>query len=327
MHHITFFCCDQMLATSLTLPIEMMRAGENAAQVQNRDSVSLQIVSAGLSKNKVQTAAGFSFEPDFTLEEIKHTDILFLPALWRNPKASLRQNPQLIEWIQRLHQQGTLICSVGIGVSFLAETGLLDGKPATTHWYYFDRFQKDYPQIQLKRQHFIVQSGNLYSAASVNSLADLTVYFLQRLYNKLVAMHVERHFSHEVRKAYSATSFVNEHSQHPDEDIIQVQVWLQKNYHETISMADLAKTFEFSLRTLNRRFKAATGSTPLNYLQQLRMDGAKDLLKNTNLSIYDVANKVGYNDLSHFNRLFKRLLATSPTRYREMVRAKLFSTE
>lgn len=327
MSHITFFCCDQMLATSMTLPIEMLRAGENAAHVQDRKSPTLEIVTAGLSQNKVQTAAGFSIDPDITIDELAHTDILFLPALWRNPKPNLRKNPQLMEWIRKLHSQGTLICSVGIGVSFLAESGLLDDKPATTHWYYFDRFQRDYPNIHLKRQHFIVQAGHLFSAASLNSLADLTVYFLQRIYNKLVAMHVERHFSHEVRKAYNSTSFVNEHSQHPDEDIIQIQVWMQNHFHQSITMEQLAKDFGLSLRTLNRRFKHATGSTPLNYLQQIRMDEAKDLLKNTNLSIHEIATSVGYNDLSHFNRLFKRLLATSPSQYREMVRAKLFSTQ
>lgn len=315
-----------MLATSMTLPIEMFRAAENAAQVQSRKIQPLNIVTAGLTKDSVQTAAGFSLTPDHTIDDIKHTDILFLPALWRNPKSSLRQNPKLIEWIKQLHKQGTLICSVGIGVSFLAETGLLDNQAATTHWYYFDRFQKDYPSIQLKRQHFIVQADNLFTAASVNAFADLTVFLIQKVYNKLVAMHVERHFSHEVRKAYSSTSFVDEHSQHPDEDIVQVQVWLQDNYEQDITIKALAEQFELSVRTLNRRFKSATGVTPLNYLQQLRIDAAKDLLKKTNLSIYEVACQVGYHDLSHFNRLFKRLLATNPKKYRDMVRAKLFST-
>lgn len=314
-----------MLATSMTLPIEMFRAAENAARVQSRHVQPLNIVTAGLTSDSVQTAAGFSLSPDHTLDEITETDILFLPALWRNPKLSLRQNPRLLSWIQRLHKQGTLICSVGIGVSFLAETGLLNNKAATTHWYYFDRFQKNYPSIQLKRQHFIVQADRLFTAASVNAFADLTVFLIQKIYNQLVAMHVERHFSHEVRKAYSSTSFVNEHSQHPDEDIVQVQAWLQDNYHQEITIKALAEQFELSVRSLNRRFKAATSITPLNYLQQVRIDAAKDLLKNSNLSIYEVSCQVGYQDLSHFNRLFKRLLTTNPKKYRDMVRAKLFS--
>ena len=161
----------------------------------------------------------------------------------------------------------------------------------------------------------------------MNALADLTVYLIQKVYNKLVAMHVERHFSHEVRKAYNSISFVNEYSQHPDEDIVQIQVWLQDNYANDISIKVLAEQFDVSVRTLNRRFKEATGVTPLAYLQTLRIDGAKDLLKNSNLSIHEVARQIGYHDLSHFNRLFKRLMTINPKKYRDMVRAKLFSAQ
>jgi transcriptional regulator GlxA family with amidase domain len=327
MTHITFFCCEQMLATSMTLPIEMLRAAQNVAKVHSRSTNPLKIVNAGLTHDKVQTSAGFKLSPDHSIDEVKQTDILFLPALWRNPKPNLRKNPQLISWIKQLHSQGTIICSVGIGVSFLAETGLLDHKSATTHWYYFDRFQKDYPTIQLKKQHFIVQIDNLYTVASVNALADLTVFLIEQNYNKTVAMHVEKHFSHEIRKSYNSTSFVNERSQHPDEDIVQIQAWLQENYYKDITIKVLAEQFELSVRSLNRRFKEATGITPLSYLQKLRINEAKDLLKNSNLSTQEVANQVGYIDVSHFNRLFKRLLTVGPKKYRDMVRAKLFNPQ
>jgi transcriptional regulator GlxA family with amidase domain len=103
MTHITFFCCEQMLATSMTLPIEMLRAAENAARVQTREQSSLEIVTVGLTHNSVQTAAGFSLAPDHSLKEISHTDILFLPALWRHPKPPLRQNPDLLSWVRQLH--------------------------------------------------------------------------------------------------------------------------------------------------------------------------------------------------------------------------------
>ena len=327
MTHITFFCCEQMLATSMTLPIEMLRAAQNVAKVHARSTKPLEIVHAGLTRDKVKTSAGFSLSPDHSIAQIKQTDILFLPALWRNAKPNLRKNPQLLSWIRQLHAQGTIICSVGIGVSFLAETGLLDHKSATTHWYYFDRFEKDYPNIQLKKQHFIVQIDRLYTVASVNALADLTVFLIEQTYNKDVAMHVEKHFSHEIRKSYNSTSFVNEHSQHPDEDIIQVQIWLQDNYCKDITIKVLAEKFELSVRSLNRRFKEATGITPLTYLQQLRINEAKDLLKNSNLSTQEVANQVGYLDSSHFNRLFKRVLTVGPKKYRDMVRAKLFNPQ
>ena len=327
MHSITFFFCDQMLATSVSLPLEMLKAGESAAHVQDRNAPALKIQSVGLTTEKVTTGAGFDITPDACLEDVTHTDYIFLPALWRNPKSALRKNKRLLNWLIGHHQQGTIICSVGTGVCFLAEAGLLDNKAATTHWYYFDQFQRDYPLVQLKRQYFIVQAGNLYSTASVNSLADLTVHLIQRMYNKLAAMHVERHFSHEIRRSYKSTSYIDGQSHHPDEDIMQTQVWLQDNFNKNIVLGDVAAQFDMSVRSFNRRFKDATGATPLYYLQQIRIENAKDLLKTSNLSIHEIAEQVGYQDLAHFNKLFKRLLNTLPNQYRAMVRAKLFSVE
>src|SRR5690606_25608064 len=183
---------------------------------------------------------------------------------------------------------------------FLAEAGLLDNKAATTHWHYFDQFQKDYPKVQLIRQYFITQAGNLYCAASVNSLADLTVHFIQRLFGKEIASHVERHFSHEIRKSYESSGFFETaHNPHPDEEIIQIQIWLQDNYHREILFPQVAARFGMSVRTLNRRFKSALGQTPMDYLQEIRINNARDLLKTSNLSISEIADKIGYQDAGY----------------------------
>jgi transcriptional regulator GlxA family with amidase domain len=91
-------------------------------------------------------------------------------------------------------------------------------------------------------------------------------------------------------------------------------------------MPQLAEKFGMSTRTLNRRFKAALGISPLNFLQEVRVNIAKDLLKTSNLSINEIVDKIGYQDIAFFNNLFKKYLATTPTAYRETVRAKLFST-
>jgi len=327
MQKITFFFCDQMLASSISLPIEMLKAAESAARVENKAAPKLLIQSAAFTTDPVTTGAGFDITPDLCLEDIKDTDLIFLPALWRNPKPLLRRSSKLLAWLRHHYEKGAIIASLGTGTCLLAETGLLDDKPATTHWYYFNQFERDYPRVQLKRQYFIAQAGNLYSAASLNSLADLTVYFIQRIYNKSVAAHVERHFSHEIRRSYKSTTYLDEGSHHPDEDIVQSQVWLQENFGKTIKLSDVAQRFDMSVRSFNRRFKIATGSTPMEYLQKIRIETAKDLLKTSNLAIHEIAAHIGYQDIGHFNRLFKKLLSTTPHQYRAMVRAKLFSTE
>ncbi len=322
----SFILVEHMLATSITLPIEMMRAAESAALVQDRNAMRLNIATAGVTRDPVPTRSGFLLQPDLTLDDIAHTDMVILPALWRNPRPIVRRNPQLVEWLQALHTKGCILIAVGTGACFLAEAGLLDGKPATTHWHYFDQFERDYPNVLLKRQYFITQANNVYCAASVNAVADLTVHFIHRTYGAVIASHVERNFSHEIRRNYEATSFFDDkHRYHPDEDIVQAQIWLQQHVQKPVVLADVARKFGMSVRTFNRRFKDATGKTPSQYLQELRIDMAKDLLRTSNLSIAEIAWQVGYQDMSYFAQLFRKMLATTPGQYRATVRAKLFS--
>ena len=324
----TFLVVEEMLATSITLPIEMMNAAESAARGKNRQAQRLNIASAGTTLAPIPTRSGFSLSPDLTLDDIESTDMVIIPSLWRNPRPIIRRNPQIISWLQKLNEKGAILIAVGTGCCFLAEAGLLNGKAATTHWHYFDQFQRDYPEAQLKRQYFITQSGNIYCAASVNAVADLTVHFIHRTYGKEIASHVQRNFSHEIRRAYESTSYYDDkHRYHPDEDIVQAQIWLQDNCQKEILLKDVAEKFDMSVRTFNRRFKNATSKTPLQYLQEIRIDMAKDLLQTSNLSVSEIAYKVGYQDMGHFSSLFKKLLSTTPSDYRSTVRAKLFTAE
>jgi transcriptional regulator GlxA family with amidase domain len=323
---IRFVLVEHMLATSLSLPVEMMRAAESSARSKNTNDKKLDIATVSKNKEVIATQAGINLIPDLTYDESTSADLIIVPALWRNPRPIIRKNPELIEWLQRMHQQGSSIIGVSTGCCFLAEAGILDGKPATTHWHYFDQFQRDYPLVELKRQYFITQSGNLYCSGSVNSLADLMVHLIQRIYDRSVASHVERNFSHEIRRTYeSASYFEDKHHNHPDEDIVQAQMWLQGNSQKVISLKSVAERFGMSVRTFNRRFKEATSKTPLQYLQELRIDMAKELLQTSNFTISQIADKVGYQDISHFAGLFKKLLGTTPSDYRSTVRAKLFT--
>jgi transcriptional regulator GlxA family with amidase domain len=265
--------------------------------------------------------------PQQSFEDIEKADVIYLPALWRNPQPIIKQQTKLITWLQKQFEQGAIISGVGTGCCFIAEAGLLDNKPATTHWYYFDKFQQLYPTVKLKRQHFITQAGSIYCAASINSLADLTVYFIQRFFNTAVAQHIQRHFSHEIRKPYESLSyFENDNINHPDETILQAQLWMLNNSAKASTLEDIAKQFDMSPRNFSRRFKLAIGKTPIKYLHELRLNNAKELLQSSNLTVAEIAYKVGYNDMSYFAKLFKKELYVSPKEYRKTVRAKLFTT-
>ena len=208
----------------------------------------------------------------------------------------------------------------------MAEAGLLDGKSATTHWHYLDQFQAAYPRVLLKRDYFITQSGSIYCAASVNALADVTVYLIERFYGREIAAHVERNFSHEIRRPYDKYRYFDgDDLQHSDESIVEVQLWMKRHIADSIPMGTVATRFGLSQRSLNRRFQNAIGMSPLDYLQQIRVEAATELLHSTNLTVAEVSYRVGYQDQGHFNRIFQRQKAVTPSEYRKTIRAKIFS--
>ncbi|GAA5525592.1 HTH-type transcriptional regulator CdhR [Microbulbifer aestuariivivens] len=324
MRTVTFFLIDEMLTTGTMLPLEMLRGAESRARVEGQREP-LRLVTASLDGKAVSTRSGFPLQPDLALADVPDSDIIYLPALWRNPRPALRRSTALLEWLRQQAERGAAISAVGTGVCFLAEAGLLDGKPATTHWHYFERFTRDYPQVKLKRQYFITQADKLFCAASVNSLADVTVYLIRQLYGSSVASHVERNFSHEIRRPFEEIAYSEGAVHlHPDEEIVEAQTWLREHCAEEVRLSEVASQFEMSVRSFNRRFKLATGQTPLQYLQNVRVDMARELLQSSNLSVNEIAEKVGYQDMGHFTALFKKFLSTTPSDYRTTVRAKLF---
>ncbi|GAB1266114.1 GlxA family transcriptional regulator [Aurantivibrio infirmus] len=322
---IQFLLVEDMLATSATLPAEMLLAAESIARGKRHPSPALNIVRVATQQRAIHTQAGFAIKPDRKLQNPEAGDIIYVPALWRNPRPVVLKNYSVIDWLKKGSLAGATIAGVGTGCCFLAEAGLLNGKPATTHWHYFDRFEKDYPKVKLKRDFFITQADETYCAASLNSLADLTVHFIQDIFGKDIAHQVERNFSHEIRQPYeSMRYFEGSTNKHADETVLQIQIWLQDNYQKEIILAELAKQFDMSVRSFNRRFKLATGKSPLQYLQEIRMATARDLLQASNLNVSEIAYNVGYQDLGHFSALFKKLYHATPQDYRTTVRAKLF---
>lgn len=327
---ITFFLCDNMLATSVALPLEQFRAAQSmgAADRGGRRQPQLTFLLASIDGNPVKTSTGMTLQPDCAIADIGQSSITYLPALWRNPRPIIKRNLGIEPWLVEQKHNGGTIAGVGTGCCFMAEAGLLDFRPATTHWYYFDQFARSYPRVHLKRDYFITRSDNLFCTASVNALADLTVFFIQDKFGAKIARHVEQHFFHEVRKSYPVKDYFTDSLQsHPDEEIAEAQSLIRQNPQQEIQVKELAKKLQLSLRTFNRRFKSATNQTPTQYIQSVRMSAAGELLQTTNLSVAEIAFESGYQDLSHFTSLFKKHFGTTPSQYRTTVRAKLFSVE
>lgn len=314
------------LATSITLPLEILQAAAQIARVKNRLNPEIELLLAAPDKEPVTLFGGFRLSPDVDHDALKQLDLLILPAIWRNPLPTVKAAGPLLPTLRRIAAQGTLVCAVGTGVCLLAEAGLLDGHAATTHWNYFDAFRERYPKVELKTRHLITQSDNIYCAGSVNSIADLMVHVVEEWYGNAIARMVENQFSPEIRRPFRAAAYQTEtHHTHHDELVIEAQQWLHDHLSGKLSIAGLAAELGVSSRTLNRRFHQATDMSPQAWLQRLRIGQAKDLLRHSNLPVTEIAWQVGIQDVSHFGRLFRLQVGMTPLKYREAVRGKLFT--
>jgi transcriptional regulator GlxA family with amidase domain len=316
------------LATSITLPMEIMLAASQMASVGRQGDAQVRFLLAAPQTGAVKLSSGITLKPDITYEELPPTDLLLLPAIWRNPLRTVRA---ATPWLGQLREQArtdTRICSVGTASCLLAEAGLLTNRPATTHWNFFSGFAKRYPEVDLKTRHLITQSDNIYCVGSVNSIADLMVHIVEEWFGSRIARAVENQFSPEIRQSFRDAAYQNEpQSSHHDEVVLEAQLWLQEHLSDAVSINALAEHMGMSSRTLNRRFHNAIGLSPLAYLQSLRIGEARDLLRHSNLSVSEIAWQIGLNDVSYFAKMFREHAGMSPLKYRGAVRGKLFAPE
>ncbi len=323
---ICLLALNGMMTTSLSLPLEMLTAASHMYRTMHRRGGSPALTVAGESLSQITTTGGLKILPDDCWENIGQAGVIFIPSFWRSPNLSASRREQLQAWLIAQHQGGARICATGSGVFLLAETGLLNDQPATTHWFYLDKLQREHPELMVKRHHLLTRSGNLYCAGSVNSIADLTIHLVEQLYDSAIAARIARQFSPEIRRRYSDQFYSLESSfPHQDETIVLAQQWLHEHYQDPVSMLTLAKKFSMSQRTLNRRFMNAIGLTPGQWLLRLRIEQARELLVSTNLDIGDIGLRCGFQDPGYFSRAFRKHMDTTPGHYRASVRNKLFS--
>lgn len=309
----------RVLATSVTLPLEILRA---AAQTQGRpDAVSARFHADTPGPLAVDSGVTFATSP---LPQRLDADVVLVPAIWRNPRWAERHCPRHSELIGGAIDRGATVCAVGSGSFLVAASGRLDGGTATTHWRWFDRFAGAFPRVQLRRDHLITQHRRVFCAGSVNSIADLMVYLVREWFSDATATAVENQFSPEIRQAFAPSSLSGSAPLHGDELVHELQLQLASQLRDPPAASEMATRLGVTQRTLQRRFRRATGLSPGAYLKRLRLREARALLQHSNLAVSEVAWAVGYNDRSRFAADFRIDYGVTPKRYREAVRGKTF---
>jgi transcriptional regulator GlxA family with amidase domain len=269
----------------------------------------------------LELVTGVSIVPQETIADLQRTDIVFVPNVMAETAESLGSlDRRMLEWIRRMHAQGAQLYAACGGSLVLAEAGLLEGGEATTHWSYVPIFRRLYPNVTLHAERILVQSGPGHSvvcSGGASSWQDLALLLIARHAGTEEAIRISKLFLYQWhREGQLPYASMITNVDHGDTVILRSQRWLAQNYERTDIVAELVRQAGLPKRTFDRRFRAATGYSPLAYIQALRIEEAKQLLETGQQPVEAVAREVGYTDTASFRRLFHRLAGMSPGNYR-----------
>ena len=267
---------------------------------------------------KVSTAVNLNLEPGCRLDEVDSTDLIIVSAVGTDLESACLANRPLYPWLRKWHARGVRIAGVCAGVSLLAEAGLLDNRPATTHWGVVDACRRRYPGVLWQPERFLTESDNLLCSGGVYASVDLSLYLVEKLCGHRVDIETARALLLETPRVWQVGYAADPPAtNHEDRLVRRAQQWLFEHYNGPVRISDLAESVAMSPRNFARRFKVATGETPTDYLHRLRINAARHLLENEQQTVQQVSRAVGYDDLAFFRRLFRRYVGSSPKHYRE----------
>jgi transcriptional regulator GlxA family with amidase domain len=257
-----------------------------------------------------------ALQPTCSLAEVRGTDLVVVPTAGMDLEAARKNNAGVIDWLARRSEK-TAIAGICTGVTLMAAAGLLDGRPATTHWAIVDYCRKEYPNVDWTADRFVTASDNLFCGGGLYASIDLSLFLVEHYCGHTVAVQTAKALLLESPRIWqSAYAVEPPRSDHHDEAVQRAQKWLLGHLRESVDVDALAARVGMSPRNFARRFKAATGEAPLAYVHRLRIDRAKRALEGSHRSIQEISLDVGYEDVAFFRALFRRHTGATPREHR-----------
>ncbi|AWH85501.1 AraC family transcriptional regulator [Flavobacterium album] len=283
----------------------------------NGGTAQFKIQLAGISGEVGFFGGLFSVKPHCHISSISKTDLVIIPSLNHNYDQAVQDNAEIIDWIARQYKSGAEIASVCTGAYLLASAGLLDGKSCSTHWLAADNFRSRFPKVKLQADKLITDENGIYTNGGAYSFLNLMVYLVEKYFDRQTAIFCSKVFQIGMdRNSQSEFIIFKGQKEHGDAMVAEAQVYMEENFQEKISVEQLSSRFSVVRRHFDRRFIKATGNTPLEYLQRLKMESAKRAFETTCKTINEVMYDVGYSDMKAFREVFRKVTGISPLEYR-----------
>jgi len=261
---------------------------------------------------------------DASLAAVEDAEYVIIPPFVPIPRWNTSDGERLTGWLTARHRDSVPIAALCTGTFLLAETGLLDGRKATTNWQFVRSFQRRYPAVQLRPEELITEENGLVCTGAATAYLNFALALIERYGSRDLARVCAKALLVDSNRTSQAPYYLDiESKKHKDEMILRAQQYLEENCASIMSVEEVAAYVGISSRHFKRRFKLATGSSPLFYLQNLRIELAKKKLESSLDSIDEITQQIGYENSSTFRRLFRQRVNLSPREYREKFSRRL----
>ncbi len=320
MTDVTVLLLDGTFASTAIGPMEVFRHAGTlwGFLTGTRQVPRFRVTTASIDGGSVRCDGPIQVQPEAALASIRNTDLIFIPTTGLSLDDAVERNAPVLPWLRRWHKRGAAIASVCSGVGLVAASGLLDGRRATTHWALADRYRKEYPKVEWMPELMVTEDRGFYCGGGVHAALDLSLYLVEKFCGHEIAMQSAKAMLIDTPRAWQAGfAIVPLKTEHNDDSISSAQEWLHQNFHRSFPLEAPARRVGMSLRNFVRRFKQATGDSPLMYLQKLRIAAAKRLLEGDHRTVQEISDAVGYQDVAFFRNLFQRHTGVSPSAYRQ----------
>jgi transcriptional regulator GlxA family with amidase domain len=272
---------------------------------------------AGVSKSVEFYEGLFVVKPHTHISVITKTNLIIIPSLNHNYYTAVKGNEKLIRWLDQQYKKGAEIASICTGAFLLASTGILDGKTCSTHWSAADHFRRMFPKVNLQADKLITDEHGIYTNGGAYSFLNLILYLVEKYFDRTVAIYCSKVFQIEMdRHHQSAFTIFKGQKAHGDDVIMEAQTYIETHLQEKISIEHLSASLSVGRRNFDRRFIKATGNTPIEYTQRVKIEAAKKAFESSRKTINEVMYDVGYSDMKAFREIFKRITGMSPLEYR-----------
>ena len=291
------------------------RANEYRNSAGKKEVFTIQL--AGISKEVDFYNGLFAVRPHTHISAVKKTDLIIIPSLNHNYEKAVKGNQPLIDWIAKQYKGGAEIASICTGAFLLASSGLLNGKNCSTHWAVADNFRNMFPEVNLQTDKLITDENGIYTNGGAYSFLNLVIYLIEKYYDRQTAIFCAKVFQIEMdRSSQSAFIIFKGQKLHGDEVVKKAQAYIENNLDEKISVEHLSAKFAVGRRHFDRRFIKATGNTPVEYAQRVKIESAKKAFETCRKTVNEVMYEVGYSDVKAFREVFRKITGLSPLEYR-----------